>query len=470
MRIRPKVLQDIGPKSGRAYSSLKARVDLSRKTSPMPFLDIVRSCAIVLSVIWFMFGNVTSAPTALTYAAVSDEEERVVLEEQLKELEGQINQYENQITGYRKQGRSLNNEISALNSKISKLNLQIQAINLTFRELDRKIGDTQFQIKSTEASLEDRREALTALMRSLYATERESLLSVFLKNPRLSDFFSDLNGVLLLQNNMRLAIEQITDLRDQLAEERDQLVVARADAKTVGVYRESQKKEVNSTKAEKNRLLTLTKGQESKFQTLLIETKQTAAKIRSRIFQLLGGGEMSFEDAYKYAQLASGATGVRPALILAVLDKESALGQNVGRCSYKTAMSPSNREIFLKIVEEIGLNPNSLVVSCPNRDGAYGGAMGPAQFIPTTWNMYKDQVAKVTGHNPPSPWNNSDAFVATAIYLKDAGAASDSISAQRIAAARYYAGGNWRRYLWTYGEGVISKAQRFEQDIEAISE
>jgi membrane-bound lytic murein transglycosylase B len=429
----------------------------------------VRAGLAIVAITWFLFGTAIAPTTPARVVAAVDEEERKLLEAQLQELEGQIDQYEEQISGYQKQGGTLKNEIATLNSKIAKLNLQIQAITLTLRQLDQKISDTKFQIQSTESSLESRREALSALVRNLSAAERESLLAIFLKNPRLSDFFADLNGVLVLQNSLRIAIEQMTDLRNQLADHQDQLMVARADAVTASAYQAAQKRAVDSAKKEKNELLAVTKGQESKYQSLLKQTKEDAAKIRSRIFQLLGGGELSFEEAYQYAKLASGATGVAPELILAVLDRESALGQNVGRCGYATAMSPSNRPIFLQITAELGLNPDVMTVSCPNRDGAYGGAMGPAQFIPSTWNLYKNQVGKVTGHAPPSPWSSADAFVATALYLKDAGGATASVSAQRAAAARYYAGNNWRRYVWTYGEAVVSRARQFAQDIAAIT-
>ncbi len=441
---------------------------------PNKVLLIITASGMVMLFVFSPVPLIVRADTTTSTSTETTAQKQDALENQLQQLEGQIDQYENQITADEKKGSTLSGEISQLNAEIAKVNLQIQATNLTLQEINSQITDTESQIAITQGDVSDKQKVVADLLQTLYENDQTSAIESFLENPQLSNLWDDIQNISLLESNLTTNVAQLNTLTGQLQDQNQELAVSQSAASSAQAYETAQAQQITTTKGQENELLTETKGEESAYQTLVTQTKQTATQIRNQIFQLLGGGSLTFEQAYQYAKIASQATGVDPALILAVLDRESALGENVGQCSYKTAMSPSNIPIFLQIVQQLGLDVNDMMVSCPNADGVYGGAMGPAQFEPSTWELYASGVAAITGDNPPSPWSNADAFVATALYLKDAmqgcvAAYSATVDQERCTAAKYYAGGNWKNYLWTYGEAIVEQAQTFTQDIATIT-
>ena len=95
--------------------------------------------------------------------------------------------------------------------------------------------------------------------------------------------------------------------------------------------------------------------------------------------------------------------------------------------------------------------------------------MGPAQFMPVTWQGYKNAVAKRTGNNPPSPWDPKDAFMAAALLLKDNGAKAGNYNAEWTAAMKYLAGANWNKKAYRfYGDDVLAIAGKYQEQIDLL--
>lgn len=209
------------------------------------------------------------------------------------------------------------------------------------------------------------------------------------------------------------------------------------------------------------------------------DSKKQAAQIRSRIYELLGvGKQITFGQAVEIAKATSKQTGVSPAFLLAILTQESNLGKNVGTCNrpgdppekgWKIIMKPTrDHEPFVTITTELGRDPDVTPVSCPmkNKDGSqlgWGGAMGPAQFIPSTWMGYKDKISAITGKTPADPWDIRDAFMGAALLLKNNGA-DGTRDGEWKAAMRYFSGGTNVRYRF-YGDNVMAQADKYKQDI-----
>ncbi len=476
-KLRPKILTDIRKKID-VFSAFSERVNFNpKKIFYFRFL-VPRKLFIVFIAMFFcvIFFSSVLAPTKELKAEASISQQRV-LEERLRQLEQEIVKLEGTTAKYDRQGRSLQNEVNQLNARIQKLNLQIRSVNLNLQKLDQEIDVTDKKITNTRAEIDSNKEIISKTLQEIYRQGNQNLLMVFLENPQLSDFFIDINNLNTFQSSVQVVLKKLVGLKEEYINQKEQFSLEHADAADLKRHQENQRQMVRQLQQDRRNLLTITKGREAEYRKLVTERRMTAAEIRRQIFRLLGGGQLRFGEAYELAIIAERATGVRAALILAVLDRESGLGRNVGQCHYRTAMHPRRDiPIFLEIIRELNLQEDlaagRILVSCPiPRDGAFGGAMGPAQFIPSTWNSVKGEIAAITGNNPPSPWRNVDAFVATGLYLARNGAVPGaSIERQREAASRYYAGRHWRRHLWTYGDWVIRRAARFEREIAILLE
>ncbi|MEW5805327.1 MAG: lytic murein transglycosylase [Patescibacteria group bacterium] len=472
---------DIKKRPGFSYSSSENKsssqsdnliLRLRQKTSVNPgLIKALAGFFVGLGLLSSQIGFV-SAPISVSFADTLDAlEARRELEQKLSEIESQIQGYENTIQGIQGEKKTLANEIKILDSTIAKLNLQIKAIDLEIQRLNLRINDLSLGIKDSESRIDKQRTLLADSLKALYESDQLSLLEVLVSRNSLSEFFDEINAQTAIQVEVQKDLNLIKELKVSLEGQRTSWIDRREDQAALLRLQEAQKSQLAGKKAEKDKLLAATKGKEAAYQKLLKESEKTAAEIRAQLYRLIGGGEIKFGDALKYAEFAYQQTGVRPALLLAVLDKESALGKNVGRCNWETAMHPTrDKPAFLQITQELGLDPDSVPVSCPIlSDGAYGGAMGIAQFIPSTWMIYKDRIQKITG-TMPSPWNPRDAFLATSLYLSDAGASNANYTNERIAAAKYYAGGRWRYYLYSYGDRVMELARYYENQIQILKQ
>lgn len=430
---------------------------------------------------------VLPAVFALAQESASDPlAERQLLEEELKKLEEELVKMDQNISKTEKEKNTLKKQISSLRQKVDKLNLQIRQSNIMIKDLQFQISDTQDSILQTALKIDDSKEKLASSLRAIYEQDQKSLLEIFISEQKISNFFSNLISLEILSSKSKDLLKNIKELKYYLESQKDSLDSEKADLENVVKIKLLQKQENEKNKRDQENFLKLT---EEQYQKQLLEKKAAqarAAQIRVRIFELIGIPEApTFGQAYDLAKEVERITNVRPAFLLAILTQESNIGKNVGQCYVKDfstgdgvsirnnlpvskIMKPS-RDIakFLEITQSLGRDPGNTPVSCPIASvGGYGGAMGPAQFIPSTWMAYRDRVRQATG-KIDDPWAIKDSFLAAGFYLEDYGAAKRTTEAERKAALIYFSGSTKSKYRF-YADSVLAIAKQYEQDIKDL--
>ncbi|MCH7883202.1 lytic murein transglycosylase [Patescibacteria group bacterium] len=400
-------------------------------------------------------------------------ERRAKLEDELKKLETQIQGFRGRILEKQKESATFERDVAILDAQIEKARLGIRARNIVIGRISDGISEKSEMVEELLTKIDKEKASLGELLRRIYELDQTALIEAMLGYGTLSDFFVELDNFDAIQRAVHASFANIQETKVVTEEEIDNLVTRKAEEVQLRGLQFLEKKRIEEREGEKKNLLKATKGKEAEYQKLLKSRQKDAAVIRSQLFLLTGSPDIPFEKAVELANRAFRATGVRPAFLLGVIAEESNLGANVGTGNWKIDMAhrrcTKQRTAFEKITSELGLDPNLMPVSRKAWYGYCGGAMGPAQFMPTTWQLYKKRIAKATGHNPPNPWDPGDAFAASALLLKDNGAAAGGYTAERRAALRYLAGSNWYKSAYAfYGDDVMALAKKYQEQMDII--
>lgn len=447
------------------------------------YLLFVIFCAISLAGGWIFLSP------RLSFAQISDEEqlnqiktEQSDLQNQLKQIEQQITQYQKDLKTIQGQKNTLQNKISQLNNEKATLELEITATTLRLNDLDSKLKTTQQAIADNTAKNENLKEQMRALLDLINRNDNHPLLFVLLSKNNISEVYQEIEYSQQMLQGLGNLLEEVKATNTELQKNADDLAKQQEETKNLQSIQNLQETNLLSSVGQQNTLLKQTKGKESVYQADLSDAKKRAQEIKTRLYSLLEvEKQINFGQAVAIAQWAGSQTGVRAAFLLAILTQESNLGRNVGTCnragdpptkSYKVVMHPTrDQPLFLEITKTLGRDPETTPISCPMRDKngeqiGWGGAMGPAQFIPSTWAGYSSKVSAITGKTA-DPWDIRDAFLAASIKVAHDGATS--VDGEWAAAMRYFCGSTNSAYSF-YGDNVVALAKKYQDDIDQLDQ
>lgn len=347
------------------------------------------------------------------------EEEKTVLESKIEDIEVQE--------------RSAEWYLSKTDLDIRDLNYEIANLSLSISQLENEIKKRQEVIEELDSVLKEKKEILSDAIRRVYEYDYISYVEIFLGYGSLSDFGSQLIEMDSIQTAIRASIEDFQAAKDKIEAEKTRLGKDR-EAKLE--YKKNQEYSQYSltTKQEQQEYYlqqlavakTPLEREMARIETELMELREAMGRIQSYLFSWLWGQRPTWSQIFFAVSSSSKKAGVNMFTMLAILQVESRFrttaGSNAGspqgnlkRChDYRDSDEPfcsNQKKVFEEICAELDLNKNIVPIS-----PAY--AMGPAQFIPTTWRGYQRLYSGLR-----NPWDLNDAVLAMAYKLKRGGIA-----------------------------------------------
>lgn len=387
----------------------------------------------------------------------------VIDEDKVEETQDNISDLQKKINKEQKAKKALEQNLGqiqgAVASTVSEINKTKTVINETAKDISRK----ENEINNLNAKLDLQRSVLKSLLQETYYNQSQPMLNIVLTGKSVADAFSNSDHLATVEDKIREVSEDIIDSKNKLEQSKTELTEMKEKHEDVLDEKVNKKQELVAVQAD-------VQDDIEKKDATIGQLNAKLSELKNDLSSLLGKN-LSTDDIVEAAEIASKATGVRKDFILGELVVETNLGTFTGGCTYKNIrMKPADKAEFLKIATELekayGGNYKNKKLSCSPGYG-YGGAMGVAQFMPTTWVGYKSYIAGATGHNPPDPWNVIDGVMGMAKKLANGGATSRS--GEKLASKRYYCGGPsspyWNNKCNTYASNVQYWADNYEKKL-----
>ena len=420
----------------------------------------------------------------LTLTASSAQSEKDFCKNELVQIEAELKNLLNQQAEQQKTTGTLKGDVAYLTSQINALKAKIKARALVIAQLKVNINEKINTIRSLSDKIDREHESLAQLLRNTNEFDQETFVHLVFSDASISNFYSDLESYSSIRQAVKASVDAINNAKARTEAAKTDLENKRNAEADAQAQLESAQKKVAISQAEQKQLLAISKDKEAQYAALATQKKIQADKIRSALFNLAGiSSKIDFGTALNYANSVHDKLGVDPAFLLAILTQESNLGANVGQCYltnpdtgegvgkntgkvFGNVMSPTRDvPVFLSIAVDLGINAFKTAVSCPIAGvKGYGGAMGPAQFIPSTWKIFASRLKDELGYMA-NPWVPQDAFLASGMYLSDLGAIGDSATAQHKAACKYYGSGG---STCSYSKSVMKLKATIQANIDLL--
>ena len=231
-----------------------------------------------------MLTQVSGFTSEPAYAQTSAEIQ--ALQEQIQDRGNRLNEIEREIAQFEAALQEVGAERQTLQQAIRQLELERSRVEAEIRRTQNQIAAADLtlevlaaEIADTERSIANLQDGLAENIRLAYQSADESLITILLRNEKLSDFWSDLEAQETIRNTMATRVSRLNELRTDLLVKQEATDSQREELVSLRTQYSSQNTVLTNNRAEQAELLRATQNEEAAYQQMLAERRAAREQI-----------------------------------------------------------------------------------------------------------------------------------------------------------------------------------------------
>jgi len=187
----------------------------------------------------------------------------------IDKLEKEIKQYQSQLNDLAKEKNSLNVSLKQLDLTRKKLVADIAITENKIEKTNFKIQELSLEINNKEDTITRDIDAIKIEIRKTNEFDLDSMIETILSENSFTNMWNDIDNMAVVREKIREKIIELKQIKSDLEDTRKETMDARNELVILKSQLADQKKIVDQNTAEKKKLLTQTKNNETNYQKLL---------------------------------------------------------------------------------------------------------------------------------------------------------------------------------------------------------
>jgi len=233
----------------------------------------------------FIISFALAAQSGVYFASAATIQEQLDLKnKQIEALQQEIKQYEQSLDQTAGKAKTLQNELNILTTSRKKLQSELKLTEANLSKTSTTINVIAGQITETESDIKRQKKILRSTLRDIAHEDDTSLIETFLSTHDFNDVSNYIVATEKLSEALQVSITDLGESEAALTSKKTTAEEKKAELAKLKTTLTGKQKAVADTAAQKDKLLTDTKGEEATYQKILTDKKALMLQFEKEIF------------------------------------------------------------------------------------------------------------------------------------------------------------------------------------------
>jgi len=207
--------------------------------------------------------------------------------QELNSINKKISDLKSSLTAKQNEVSSLQSQLNAIDSRVELIQLEIQSTQMEIDKNTAEIDKSEKDIKEKEDEIANQKVMIGAVIKEIYQEKDNNILSVIVGSTNFSELVEKTEYLTKINTQLKQDLDKLNILKTELEKNKADLETKKSSLEQLKKDKETEEQGLEDQKYTKVKLMEITKGQESEYQSKLAQQNAEEQAAAAEITKLV---------------------------------------------------------------------------------------------------------------------------------------------------------------------------------------